>query len=63
VRPKFEKHPGGISPERRVTAGILKPLLSVARSPKPDRGIPRRTGGSYQETNGSPDSKMMERGL
>jgi 8-hydroxy-5-deazaflavin:NADPH oxidoreductase len=43
-------HPGGSSPERRRTAGILNPRLSGARSPKltgAGSPIPCRTGGSY----------------
>ena len=45
--------PGGSSPERRLTAGILKPLLSGARSPKP-------TGAGSQNT--APNRRLVSGG-
>src|SRR5258705_5505548 len=55
--------PGGSSPERRLTAGILKPLLSIVRSPKRSEAGSRHTAPNRRLGSGGPSQLHQGRNL
>ena len=52
--------PGGSSPERRLTARILKPLLSGARSPKPTGAGSQNTALNRRLVSGGTSPRKQE---